>query len=511
MIVNFAENDNKEGGTICTTRRSVKPIYSHLCWLGVILSLGTLILRMTVDMGNAWPSEINNSVIIFGFVFFIITKHVISCQTIKHEKTLLWFLLILLGFNFLWSFSKVEYQDYGLYEFRIYIQYIIIFGTILIVPKIKNIIYGYFVALKKIADDLFSEKKEASEIRKINNKKYTKSKSKLFTWFVGKKSKLLYLLLLVFILGLGLRLINLGELDPAGDEYRHLLAAKHFLADGFYDYPNSHLTTNLVILTQKISNSNNMFFLRSPFAIIGSLSVLLLFFLGRKIHTKVGLIAAYLYACLPLAVGMSRYIRGYEITVFVLLFLTLLLLQRRFIKNLILRSAILIIVFKIFAFFDEDLRTDSTFLLFVMFTGIYLVLHYINRFSEKSWYKYVFLGIAFVGGLMVLPYFTDFQWQTTPELQYMFIFNYITINVMWFLPFIPFLFILIVTVIPFIVSHKNNFILATSFIVLFTVFVYIYFFEAPRRFQVRYLYSLIPYYILLLSAGIHLIFNLIKK
>ncbi len=511
MNINFLNSKSKKGNSVYPISAPRKNLYIFLCWLGILLSVIMIIIKCFNQDQPVWPDVINIPVLLFGLLFFIITNYVISNQAIKHEKTLLWLLLILFGFNYLWSFSKLEYSEQVQYEFRIYLQYLLIIGSILVLPLVRNNIHRHYIDLKKLADDLFTNKSHAQKKKTFISRKSKDSLSTTRSWFTYNNCGLFILLLLVFFLGLGFRLYNLGYLDPAGDEYRHLLAAKHYLADGYYDYPNSNITTGILILTQKLTGSNSLFLLRLPFALIGSLSVLLLFFLGRKLHTTVGLIAAYLYACLPLAVGMSRYIRGYEITVFVLLFLTMLLLQGKFIKNIILRGAIYISLFKLFTIFDEDLRTESTFLLFVMFVGIYMALHFLDRFSQRVRYKYILLVTAFIGGLVALPYLTAFQWEPTPELQYLYIFNFININVMWFLPFVPFLLILIIALIPVIVSHKNNIVLATSFVVIFTMFVYIYFFEAPRRFQVRYLYSLIPYYIILLSAGVYLVINLIKK
>ncbi len=511
MNINFTDNKNKAGGAQKTTAVPPGSLYHFFCWLGILLLFVIILLKYFFKNQSIWPEFINTPVMLFVLLFLAVTIYVIRHPVVKHERSLFWFLVILFGLNYLWSFSRLEYPEYDQYGFSIYLQYLLIIMAMLVLPTVRSKLYDFYNNLKKFAEVLFNGQREGSSKWKVGSKKKKNNLLNICSWFTHNGCGLFILILLVFLLGLGLRLYHLDQLDPAGDEYRHLLAAKHYLADGYYDYPNSNITTGILILTQKITGSSSLFILRLPFAMIGSLSVLLLFFLGRKMNTTIGLIAAYLYACLPLAVGMSRYIRGYEITVFVLLFLTLLLLQKKFIRNIILRSVIYISLFKLFAFFDEDLRTDSTFLLFVMFTGIYVSLHFLDRFSQRVRYKYILLGVVFVSGLVALPYLTAFQWEPKPELQYLYIFNYININVTWFLPFVPFLLIVILTLIPPAVIQKNNISLTISFVVIFTTFVYIYFFEAPRRFQVRYLYSLIPYYVILLSAGAYLVFNLIKK
>ena len=57
-------------------------------------------------------------------------------------------------------------------------------------------------------------------------------------------------LITILIIGFVLRLWNAVALDPAGDEFRHLIAAKHYLVEGFFEAPDFFAPWAVIILSK---------------------------------------------------------------------------------------------------------------------------------------------------------------------------------------------------------------------------------------------------------------------
>ena len=119
-------------------------------------------------------------------------------------------------------------------------------------------------------------------------------------------------LLLLTVIGFGLRIYNLEYLSPLRDEYSHLIGAKRFMLEGTFNYSRASFLTYIVGILFKLNGDTSLFLGRLPSVIFGTLSIIAIYFLAKKINKKVGIISAYLFAFSPFAVGMSRFLREYQ-------------------------------------------------------------------------------------------------------------------------------------------------------------------------------------------------------
>lgn len=131
------------------------------------------------------------------------------------------------------------------------------------------------------------------------------------------------LLLASFALALILRFYDLGGLDSYRDEEHHIFKAYSLLESGDSDYTRSPLVSYLAAIFAKIFGANGfyeyLFAGRVSSAIIGSLVVFPLFYLGRYINQYVGVVSAFLWATSPWSISVSRLIREYAIYPFIIL------------------------------------------------------------------------------------------------------------------------------------------------------------------------------------------------
>jgi 4-amino-4-deoxy-L-arabinose transferase-like glycosyltransferase len=145
----------------------------------------------------------------------------------------------------------------------------------------------------------------------------------------GQNTKLIILVLLMMVLvmtGLSIRLINLGEPGFASDESFHVFSAKSILDTGEpklpsgMPYKRALLYTKLVAFSFKLFGVNE-FAARLPSAVLGTLTIVLIFFVGRAFFgTPAGVISALLYTVSPFAIIWARECRMYTIFQFFYLF-----------------------------------------------------------------------------------------------------------------------------------------------------------------------------------------------
>jgi len=122
----------------------------------------------------------------------------------------------------------------------------------------------------------------------------------------------LILLFILVVVGASLRLINLEQSSFWVEEVKHVYSAKSFLEKGEFalpsglEYKRALPFTFLVSVSFKIFGINE-FAARLPSAIFGTLSILLVFFVGKGLfNERVGLIAALFLTFLPWEIGWSR-------------------------------------------------------------------------------------------------------------------------------------------------------------------------------------------------------------
>jgi len=341
-------------------------------------------------------------------------------------------------------------------------------------------------------------------------------KSDTLTKQLKKNSWTIGLIVGIFAFGLFLRIWQLDFLYPAGDEYRHLNAAKHFLEEGYFEYPRSPLITNILIFIRTTFNTNSLFLQRLPFALIGSLSIFLFYLIGATQNKVTGLIAAYLFASCPLAIGLSRYIREYEVILFIFL-IFLYLSQKKILKNKFIQFLALLILFMAAQKIGLSEGYESVFFLFCLFTGFNYLMETLNKFTtklrinSKVIIKVLAFIFVFVVGLKIIPLFTDYRVLASSETRYLFPLNFHHDSLLWYFSFVPYAFIVLLLITPCLKHPKKSYFWALFFTLMFSFYFYVNYFDAPRRFQVRYIYYVIPLFILLLSSGIHIFLDSFRQ
>ena len=143
----------------------------------------------------------------------------------------------------------------------------------------------------------------------------------------GTKSILLTVLLTLLVLtGLSLRLINLGKPGLAYDESFHVVSAKSMLDTGEPNLPSGEPYTRALLFTRLVAFSfsllgSNEFAARLPSVIFGTLTIILIFFVGKRMFgTTVGLISAIFLALSPFEIAWARECRMYAMFQFFFLF-----------------------------------------------------------------------------------------------------------------------------------------------------------------------------------------------
>lgn len=128
----------------------------------------------------------------------------------------------------------------------------------------------------------------------------------------------LVLLSLIIMSGFYLRALDLGEPNFVHDEYRHVFAAKSILENGNPVLPSGKSYTRALLFTYTVALSFRFlgvseYSARLPSVVFGTLSIMLIFFVGKRFFgAAVGLIAAFLFAFVPLEIVWSRECRFYS-------------------------------------------------------------------------------------------------------------------------------------------------------------------------------------------------------
>jgi hypothetical protein len=139
------------------------------------------------------------------------------------------------------------------------------------------------------------------------------------------------LLLLIFVLGMGLRLYNVDATSLWGDELYTAARAQLDLRSMLENVSTSGDNPPLSFVLFKYSvmlMGDSDFAFRFPTAILGSLTILLTYKVGEMLWTRqVGLVGSFLLAVNAYHIRFSQFARHYSITVFLALVSLILLLK----------------------------------------------------------------------------------------------------------------------------------------------------------------------------------------
>lgn len=154
-----------------------------------------------------------------------------------------------------------------------------------------------------------------------NNKKDMIKEGKIRSWQI-------LLLIIITILGGYLRIKNLGEFSIYHDEYFYFSSVKSYLYNGsttLWDYFNNKPSSQnynsfLTILTGEFVKLTKFdeFYLRLPFAIIGTLTIPMTFILSYVVSKNyfISFIASYFLVFSDISIYLSRFLRQYSFFIF---------------------------------------------------------------------------------------------------------------------------------------------------------------------------------------------------
>lgn len=328
-----------------------------------------------------------------------------------------------------------------------------------------------------------------------------------------------YLLLLLFVVAIGLRVWNLDYLSPVRDEYRHLLVAEKILRGQSLDYTRALPVSYLVAFLFKVFNSTSLFVGRLAPVIIGSLTTIPIYFLGRRLNKKVGIFAAFLWVFSPFSIGISRYIREYSLICLLIPIIVLYLLY--FLDNMDklkfdLRSAVkvgvLIALFQPFLPYQEII--GGTYYRPLLIVGVTILLIYSLSFirARSVTTKRIPLALILFGLLLFLIYQINFSILTQGfgfkenflNLFFESSLSYEQSASQWFLySGLPLVVLLPLFALPLLFYYKKKNFLVYFFcfwvlIISLTVFLQL----IDRNLYARYAYYALPFYILVFASSI---------
>jgi predicted membrane-bound mannosyltransferase len=120
-------------------------------------------------------------------------------------------------------------------------------------------------------------------------------------------------LLICFIIGLGLRLYNLGGFPAYVDEYLHMSTAIGIIKGNPVEYFRAFLTVSLPVYLSYRIFGISLWAGRLPMVLINMLAIFPLYLLGRKINKGVGYLSVLLFMFSPWIIADSRTVRDYAV------------------------------------------------------------------------------------------------------------------------------------------------------------------------------------------------------
>lgn len=338
---------------------------------------------------------------------------------------------------------------------------------------------------------------------------------------------------LIVIAGLALRLWNLSILDPYTDEYDHILAAQQYLSNGKFEYGRAKIVTYFISLFYWIGNPDTFYeylhWGRIPGVIFGSLTIIPLYLMAKKISVSVGLISAILWAVSPWAIGVSRTIREYAYYPFFVLMITLVFIKlmellvdyRR--ENLVKIAgySMIVLFFLHYAFFIDNLSTlKISFIIFPTIIIYYLIINFekikhVLKGNKKAFFVFslfIFLFgcflflVALASGQVKLDLFDiDKRW--------LLIFTRPSIGrpMLWWhkssFEYIAYLLLAIGSVYAYL-SKKYDYLLN---LLIFSVFIIFFTYFFDRYFKPRYIFYALPFFTILISVGLHALLSTLRR
>ena len=400
-----------------------------------------------------------------------------------------------------------------------------------IITQYTNYIAGMIVALGFLTFFASRKKLEKNiENEKINEEQKERKRKKDFEYNFPRISKIgglrsvvkwIYkegwwyfgLLILIVLIGFILRIWNLNYLQGA-DNF-NLLSAKALYQTGNFTYPRNLQITYTLAFLFKIFGAT-LAVARIPFVLIGTFSIFLIYFLGKFINKKIGLITAFLLAISPVAIEKSSYVREYTENFFWVLILAIIFIYifikykdkpKKFFAIYLTTFILGIGSLYIYGNFVGN-DTISGVLLVVGFITVPIFLYVIKQNYKKLFFPILVLSIIgfgffiyfankfssiFTGGLLYNDYW--FRMFFDPMVQFpMQWFSFSTISII----FIVGLFLL-----SFMIKKNRDIIFIMNIVFWSTILLFILkYYSSLGYYWSRYLYHLYPFYIVIFATGL---------
>ncbi len=371
-------------------------------------------------------------------------------------------------------------------------------------------------------------------------KKLEDLQNKISLFPLKRKELCIMLILLIFILiGGGLRLYDLTSRSLGADEGTSMTVAVDILRTGYppttiwgEEYWRSLFHTSTIAAFFQFFGIS-VFVARLPSVIIGTLTILLIYFFGKElINWKVGLISSFLLSINVLAIDLSREARMYAFFQFFYL-LSLFLFYKGFedkggkTYNL-LRGRIILqninflyLILSLVAFIFSLLCHEGTVLIILGICSYAIVMIFIKHKSstrsKKTLGKYsvlllILIVMTVVGYLIVSS--TSFGRQFLRPAEFLYfdldeVFNSILIYGLYLLQNFPleWCFATLAVVLILFKREKNGIFIITFFFIPLIFQLLFFHFDWIVS---RYIYHLIPFFLILTAYGIYEVAKYLK-
>jgi hypothetical protein len=343
-------------------------------------------------------------------LFVTFSLHNLCVVSKKDRKGAIWFLVLIFSIVnlilvILLRSYYLEHTDIN--NLKIRFAMIIAVGAILILflaavfSLIKTIQY-----LKRLGSGL----DEQEEILPIRTLRQIKAIWNHFWKDPSPQSRKFTLIFLgiCFVLGLTLRLINIGQLPPYVDEYAHTRSAYRLISEGTFGYSRAFVTVTLpVFLSMKIFGQS-LWAARFPMVLLNMAAMFPLYALTKKMNKKVGYISVLLFTLSPWIIGVGKSIREYAVAPLFFYSISWLLVDlldwekcsaKQYIKKNWLRAAILLLIL-IYTIYDRRSVLIINLGIFVVFS-LFAILKILKHKTSKWLNLAVILG-GLISSVLVL-------------------------------------------------------------------------------------------------------------
>ena len=379
------------------------------------------------------------------------------------------------------------------------------------------LVFGVFVLAKKNETLLFAENDAGPFVLRLGRISITANHLSLF------------LLLLIFLAALFIRLWHLTALDPYTDENAHLQEAYGFLHGEGKPYSRARFVSGLVYLMWKIASPRSyndyIFWSRVPSVVAGALTVLPLYLVAEKISRPVALISCLLWSLSPWAIGVSRYTREYAFYPLVILFVFFAYLsivdhiKESGLKEIrkVIPHIVVVLLYFVGALVDYK-STLKVGIIILSAAALWHTCEYLlSRLSKgiTTANRYLSYIVVIIGILAIVVVnfgsISGLGYQLHPRFLNAFLVSSTTQPTMWWSGYeiierIPSFFIFVACIYFGLSRNKHYFAVFSVFLVL----LFFYYMMFNRYFRPRYCYYILPFFTIVIAAGIFALFKLLK-